>query len=927
MRAKIALLCSLAATALLLAAAPAQADFGLAATSAAYDADSGGSPATAAGAHPYDFTTHFTLNSHPDPGGSGHQFPDADLKDIAVSTPPGFVLDSTAVPTCDYADFILSTCSPDTQVGTVDVALFDQDLPGLPLFNLTPASGSVAKLGFLPVGVFVTIDAGLDPQAPYRGHATVANVSQLIATLASTVTVWGYPADPAHDAARGAPSGAPLKPFLTLPRSCSGPLTTSFSADSWQDPGNFISADAGSPALTGCPSLGFDPAPAAAPSTDVADSPSGFDFSIDVDDPGLTDPTGTAKSDLKKAVVTLPQGITVNPAAANGLGACSPAQLAQESAASDFGSGCPASSRIATVAVTTPLLSDQLSGSVFLATPYDNPFDTLLAGYLVIKDPARGVFVALAGKITADPNTGQLVASFDQNPQLPFDHLQVNFKTGPHAPLLTPATCGDYQIDTELTPWSGTAPIDHADGFQITSSPSGGDCPSTPASQPNSPSFDAGTISPISNNYSPLVVDLRRPDGSQRFKSVTVAPPPGLLGKLAGVPACSEAQIAAAQSRSNPGDGAAEQSDPSCPASSRVGTVHVAAGAGPDPYWAQGTAYLAGPYNGAPLSFVIITPAVAGPFDLGVVVTRVAVAIDPATAQITAVSDPIPAFLDGIALDVTQAKIAIDRDSFTRTGTSCDPSSFTGQLLSDQDQAAQLSAPFQLSDCSRLAFKPKLAISLRGGTKRNGHPALTTVLRARSGDADIRKAGVILPPTMQLDQSHIQAPCTRPQFAQNQCPAASVIGSVTATSPLVDYPLSGPVYLRTGDNPLPDVVLDLHGPPSQPIHITQVGKVDTVHARLRTTFDAIPDAPIAKATIRLLGGSKGLLVNNTDLCAKPDLAAVRLIAHNNATSLTLPTAKVAGCKKHKAKKHKAKKHKAKKHKHHKRHRRHRRAAR
>ena len=501
--------------------------------------------------------------------------------------------------------------------------------------------------------------------------------------------------------------------------------------------------------------------------------------------------------------------------------------------------------------------------------------------------------IKLAGHVQADPDSGRLTATFDDNPQLPFSEFKLNFFGGATGALRTPDTCGDYSTTSELTPWSSSTstPVTPPDDtYSIDQGPSG-DCPA-PADQSNSPSFDAGTVVPTAGTFSPFVLHLGRDDGTQQFSQVTLSPPAGLVAKLAGTPACSEAGIAQAQARTASGDGALEQSDPSCPAASKVGTVDVAAGAGPSPYWVKGNVYLAGPYKGAPLSFVIITPAVAGPFDLGVVLTRVATAIDPTTAQITATADPIPDHLtvdgDGFPLDVRSVQMKLDKPDFTLNGTSCDPSSISGSLLSTLGQTASLSQPFQLAECANLGFKPSLALRLRGGHFRNGHPAFTSVLSARSGDANIGRAQVTLPPTMQLDQSHIQAPCTRPQFAAGQCPDASVIGSVTATSPLLDYDLTGPVYLRTGNNPLPDIVLALHGPASQPIEIDQVGKIDTVNARLRTTFEGVPDAPLSKAVISLVGGCKGLLVNNTNLCKKINRASVQLDGHNNATADSTP---------------------------------------
>ena len=625
-----------------------------------------------------------------------------------------------------------------------------------------------------------------------------------------------------------------------MPSSCSGnPLLTDFSVDSWQDQGNFVDGSApatdaaGDPfSITGCAALGagFNPTLKARPTTNVADSPTGL--SVDLAVPQTNNLNQPATAHLRKTVVTLPPGLVVNPSGANGLDACSSAQIGlttpvgQDSpihftAASP---SCPPASKLGTVEVDTPLLDNPLPGAVYIAKPHDNPFDSLLALYVVVDDPATGVVVKLAGHVVPDPDTGQLVTTFDENPQVPFSHFKLEFFQGADAALRTPSTCGNYSTTSELTPWSAPdsgLPATPHDDYAIDTSPGGGDCPANEADQPNAPSFDAGTVSPVAGAFSPFVLNLSRDDGSQQFSTVTASPPPGLVAKLAGTPACSQSALDTAAANT----GQEELATPSCPASSQVGTVDVAAGAGPDPYNAQGKVYMAGPYQGAPLSFAIITPATAGPFDLGTVVTRTAIHIDPSTAQITATSDPIPSILQGINLDVRSARVKLDKPSFTLNGTSCDPTQITGSLLSIQNQSASLSEPFQLGECSNLGFKPSLKLSLKGGTLRNGHPAFTSVLTYPQGAyANLRKAQVTLPPSMQLDQSHIQAPCTRPQFAAHQCPDASVIGSVTATSPLLDYDLTGPVYLRTGNNPLPDIVLALHGPPSQPIEIDQVGK-------------------------------------------------------------------------------------------------------
>ena len=915
--------------------------------------DALGNPATQAGSHPASASTDFTLSTQLVPFDNSQlsiELPTDDLKDAVVKLPPGLLGNPQATPTCTEDQIGAQSCPPESQVGTVNVSFIGTfSTPGnstvqkYALYNMQPGPGHPALLAFETFGVVIQIYADLRSGSDYGATVSALNAPQSLTIGGVDVAAWGVPADPSHDPDRwcringfagfGCPSpdAADPKPFLTLPTSCAGTgpnnsLQTFLDVTGWQGgeaAGSFFSHDNASPTpnpigLDGCNALDFNPTLQARPTTNVADAPSGLD--VDLQIPQNDDPNGNATAHLKDTTVTLPEGLTVNPAAANGLSACSSAQFGLATPVGTVPyhttadpATCPDAAKLGTVEVDSPFVDHPVLGSVYIAKPFDNPFNSLLALYITIDDPGTGVVVKLAGKVSADPDTGQLSATFANNPQLPFEHFLLHFFGGAGGTLRTPPTCGNYTTTSSLTPWSAPdsgPPATPSDPWQIIQGPNGGACANSASEEPNTPDLDAGTVSPLANNYSPLVVNLRREDGSQNFSQVTLSPPPGLLGKLAGIPACSEAAIAQAISRNQPGDGATEQADPSCPAASQVGTLTAGAGAGPSPYYAQGTVYMAGPHDGAPLSFVILTPAVAGPFDLGVVVTRVALRIDPSTAQITAVADPIPALLQGIPLDVRSAQIRIDRDQFIHTGTSCDPSAFTGSLLSTLGQTAPLSERFQLAECSGLGFKPALKLSLKGGTKRNGHPAATIVLGERGGDANLGKAQITLPPSMQLDQSHIQAPCTRPQFAADQCPAASIIGTATATSPYVDYTLSGPVYLRTGSNPLPDVVLDLHGPPSQPLRFDVVNKIDTVNARLRASTQVLPDAPVSEAVISLAGGAKGLLVNNTNLCAQANVATVLLDGQNGKTADSTPTVSVAGC---------PKRHKKKHHKRHKRH--------
>jgi hypothetical protein len=326
---------------------------------------------------------------------------------------------------------------------------------------------------------------------------------------------------------------------------------------------------------------------------------------------------------------------------------------------------------------------------------------------------------------------------------------------------------------------------------------------------------------------------------------------------------------------------------PSCPAASQLGTVSAGAGSGPSPFFVQGKVYLAGPYKGAPLSIAIITPAVAGPFDLGAVVVRAGLYVDESTAQITVKSDPLPTILQGIPLDVRSVAVQVDRNQFTLNPTNCEEKAITAQLTSLAGAVASLQSHFQVGGCAGLGFKPSLKLSLKGATKRTGHPSLTATVTYPKGGSytNIARAQVTLPHSEFLDQAHIKTICTRVQFAAKACPAASVYGHAKAITPLLDAPLSGPVYLRSSNHELPDLVADLNGQ----VEVTLVGRVDTGKSGgIRNTFEAVPDAPVSKFVLSMQGGKKGLLVNSADICGKPQRAIVNLTAHNGKTLKMTP---------------------------------------
>ena len=655
---------------------------------------SDGKPATGADSHPYEQTTSFALNTALTPPGSDFPFlpAEGDLKDIEVALPPGLVGNPTATDRCTAQQFnaaqtfalegevaFKNECPDASAVGLAIVQQLEGEaviLPA-PIYNLVPPKEMPAQLGFEILGFPIYIDTKLRSDSDYGITAYLQNTTEAKRVTAASVTIWGVPGEESHDPQRGhclafafgfsignCPSGIPVKPFLRLPSSCQSPLETTMRFDTWLHPGAFQEALFEEPAPTDCDLPDFSPSIEAKPTTDVADAPSGLHFDLHLPQAANEDPAGLGEADIREAKVTLPEGLLPNPAFATGREACSAAQIGLTSplgqSPAQFSAdppACPDASKLGAVAVDTPLIDHPLPGAVYLAMPHENPFDSLLAIYIAVSDPQTGVVVKLAGQVEPDPVTGQLTTTVKESPQTPFEDFKLDFFEGARAPLRTPATCGTHTTATDLKPWTSPAfgpDATPSDSFQITTGAGGGSCPTTPSGEPNSPNFEAGTAAPIAAAFSPFSLHLARQDGSQEIKGINLDLPPGLTGKLAGLSYCPDGALASAASKS----GKAEQGSPSCPASSQLGTVTVGAGAGPAPFYAQGKAYLAGPYKGAPISMAILTPAVAGPFDLGTVVVRAALNVDPETARIHAVSDPIPTILQGIPLDVSEHRAA-----------------------------------------------------------------------------------------------------------------------------------------------------------------------------------------------------------------------------------------------------------------------------
>jgi hypothetical protein len=864
-----------------------------------------GSVYTQAAGHPFDATTSFMLT----PAASG--LPTQSPKDLKVELPPGFVGNPTAAPECSQEAFIGGKCPPSTIVGIVHVFVGSPFPLESKVYNLTPPENQPAQFGFTVINVPVHANVQVRTGGDYGLTVVLDDIGQGLPISGAEMILWGVPASPSHEGERGAPSEVLPLPFLRNPTSCVGPLTSTLRVNSWQDPASeaeaqFVSHDNGSPAVpigvTGCNLVPFSPAVTVVPTSSSADSPSGL--SVDLHIPQTENAEGLSTADLKKAVVNLPTGMSINPSSANGLGACSAGEI---EIAGPRPATCPDDSKIGSVSIETPLLKVPLTGSVYLASQRENKFGSLLATYIVAE--SRGVVIKLAGQIETGPS-GQITATFDENPQLPFEDLRVEFSGGSKAALVTPPGCGTYFTTASLTPWSGKAPVVSTSSFQITSGPNGTACPNGSFN----PKLEAGTTNPVAGKYSPFVLNLSREDGTQQLSTITAALPKGLLGKLAGIPYCPDSALGGIPVAE--GTGAAQLANPSCPSASQLGTVSVGAGAGPSPFYVNtGKVYLAGPYKGAPLSLAIVTPALAGPFDLGNVVVRAALQVNPETTQITAVSDPLPTILQGIPLDLRSVAVNINREGFTLNPTSCNPMEVASTISGTGGGVAHPSSRFQVASCESLGFAPKLALNLKGGTTRAKNPALKAVLTAPAGQANIGKVQVILPKSVFIDSRHVNNPCTRVQFAEGAgngtaCPAKSILGKATAYSPLLAEPLKGNVYFRSngGERKLPDLVASLNGQ----IHVNLVGFIDSVKqkgkegSRVRNTFASVPDAPVSRFVLELQGGKKGLLQNSTNLCKTTNKATVKMDGQNGKVHDFETVVKPACGKKSSAKKPKKK---------------------
>jgi hypothetical protein len=906
-----------------------------------------GSAAKIAGTHPYQLKLDLGFNLGGEfEGQPGVPFPDANLRNLAIDLPPGLLANPKALDKCSLANFHTQrdspfeaslsgeSCPDRTQLGTLSLksALGGGIARRFGLFNLNPPAGVMAQLGASPFGSPIVFDLTIATNADnsYTLSLKLRDLPQSLNLTELSLALWGIPWNPSHDAQRGNclnqaepsfpwckhsvgdpaqnSSATPLA-YLTLPTSCLGPLAFSVSADSWQEPATKTAAalnrdSAGQPVSPeGCQSFSFGPVTSGFLTNTSASSASGFNFRLSNDNPQLTLPNTQLPAQSRQAVVTLPPEVTINPSLGAGLVGCTPAQYASEDAFNPQGSGCPNAAKIGEFSVHTPLIDELIDGAIYLASPDDpntaspgqeNPFDTLIAVYLIAKSPERGVLVKVPGQLVPDPRSGNLTATFENLPQLPYTDLNINFRTGQRAPLITPPACGQATTTIDLVPWSGPGAKHTTTKSQIATGIGGGPCPNGTVAAFN-PGVVAGGVNSNVNSYTPYFVHLSRKDTEQEFTSYSLVLPKGITGKLAGIPFCPDAALAA--------------KIPTCPAASLVGHVVSAYGIGFALTYASGKMYMAGPYHGAPISLVALNSAKVGPFDLGTIATRFAFQVDPKTAQLrldASASDPIPHILKGVPLHLRDIRVYIDRPGFTHNPSSCAASqlesALTGSGLRFDDRSddshATVTAHFQLLNCLTLGFKPKLGLRLRGGTKQGSYPSLRATFASRGPlDSNLKDMAVVVPHQMFVAQEHIRGICTRPQFAADACPANTIYGQAVAHTPLFDEPLRGDVYLRS--NPtrsLPDLVASLH---AGAIRIVVDGVLESAkNGGVLTRFTDLPDAPIDRFVMTLNGGKRGLLVNSANVCQTPPVASVKALAQNNIGAVF--TTKLRGqCKKKK----------------------------
>jgi hypothetical protein len=871
---------------------------------------------TQAGSHPYEvsgtieFITSSTQNAGEPVGGQA--------RDIEVNLPPGFIGDPSVVTQC--ARQLLDSgggCPAASQVGVIFTTLGtvedEHKTLVFPVYNVTPPPGIPAQFGFSFEGISTLLDVSVRSGGDYGLTVNANNIPQRNVTSIRLV-VWGVPGESSHDAKRegaGCPkpcsvSGEGLKPFLTLPTACEGPLTFSAQADSWNEPkaiasGTFQSHD-NSGALvgfTGCEHLSFSPSMSVALDTSKADTPAGLTVDVKVPQEGLTVPGQLAASDVKDIRVTLPEGVVINPGQAAGLAAC---QAGEARIDLEGPPSCPAASKVGTAQVATPLLRDKVEGNVYVLQSNPPNLQLLLA------ISGDGVNIKQVIHVSLDPTTGRLTAILEGNPpdykgipQFPFTDAKLSFNGGTQAALVTPTMCGTYAASSDFTPSSTPFVADAfpTSSFVIDSGLGGSPCVSP---LPFSPSMIAGSTTDKAGGYTNLSLLMQRPDGQQRIEKLQFRLPEGLLAMIGSVPLCPEPQA----------------SQGTCEASSEIGHTVVASGPGPyplvvpQPNEPPAKIYLTGPYKGAPFGMSIAVPIVAGPFDLGTEVVRGSIAVDPHTAQATVTTDPLPTIVKGVPTDLRTINAVIDRSNFMFNPTSCAPMSFTGTATSIEHATAPLESHFQVGSCRELKFRPDFKVSTSGKTSRKRgasinvkvlYPTTPPSANQANSQANIAGVKVELPKQLPARLTTLQKACLAAVFAANPatCPPASVVGYATVDTPVLAVPLTGPAYFVShGGEAFPTLIIVLQG---DNVAVDLEGTTFISKKGITSsTFKSTPDVPFTSFELTLPQGPNSALAANGNLCKAGLTMPTQIVAQNGAEIHKATRIAVTSCPKNKHRK-------------------------
>jgi hypothetical protein len=872
-----------------------------------------------AGGHP-DLETTFTLDS---PGN-----PEA-AKNVIFNAPEGLFGNINAITKCAASDFALDQCPSNSQLGLITVYANDsQGEPNhlygtAPLFGIVPQANQTALIEFIvptlniPISIPITVRTADD----YGLRFTVSDITQLTPLANVDLKIWGFPADPGHNSDRfprgtpGNPAGCPgltdascnpvgtepslpNNPLTDNPTTCSGQdLVTTLDVETYQDPGNFSHADSSYPAITGCEKETFKPLLQASPTTNETDSASGLNVNLHADQ---FEGFAASPSEIHSAVVTLPPGLTINPDAADGQRACTDQQANFDS---EDPANCPDNAKIGTISVGSPTLDGRLTGSLYFGEP--KPGDQYR---LFMIFDGFAMHAKLVGDAVPDPVTGQVTVHFEDLPQVPFDDFDIHVFASDRGLLATPTACTIYTVSAHFFPWDTALPdVDSTQHFSLDSGPNASQCPGQV--RPFNPRLVAGTSNPVAGAHSNFTLKLDRDDGDQFLGDLNFTMPPGFTANMQGVSYCPEASIAHAAQ--NPG--LTEQAIPSCPASSAIGTTNVAAGPGSHPFHAVGKIYVAGPFKGAPLSIVAITPALAGPYDYGTVVVRVAIHVDSLDAHVIAVSDTVPSIIGGVPIRMRSIQVNLDRSdaagnpNFIINPTNCDAFSIASQGIGDQGTVTDFSSPFTAVNCLALPFRPRMTMTqVSGQTRRSADPSLRIDLNTRPGDANIKSVVVTLSNAFQIDQRHLVNICTEAELAADQCAGHPSIGTATTTTPLLDNPLTGPVFAVSGSGGLPRLAFILAGQ----VTLIPRGDAKTVKgSRLQTTVPVIPDAPIGHFSLTLFGAKAGYLANTRSICTPPPVSGVSYVSQNGFTLKQRLPLRSAKCAKARAKARQKAKHK------------------